>query len=269
MTINSWLIKATKQLQSAGISSPRLDALLFLSDIFQQDKSWILTHSDTALTSPQLNELDQKLHRRAKREPMAYIRGYQEFFGREFIVTPDVLIPRPETETLIEVLKSLAKKPGDKLIDIGTGSGCIAITAKLEMPLLDVYATDISTVALSIAKQNASSLNANIHYYQQNLLVGELNGPFAFIVANLPYVADDWQRSPETNFEPAIALFADGEGLQLIKALLRQSVTLLQPNGYLLLEADPRQYQTIIGSAPKTYKLIVSQGFALVFQRRA
>ncbi|HXH26790.1 MAG TPA: peptide chain release factor N(5)-glutamine methyltransferase [Candidatus Acidoferrum sp.] len=269
MSIQDWLDDATKQLRAAGVLSARLDSLLLLADELARDKTWLLAHAKAALSTSQLQELDQKLIRRIKREPLAYIRGTQEFYRREFIVTPDVLIPRPETETLIELLAGLSKKSGDTLVDIGTGSGCIAITAKLEMPELSVYASDISQPALAIAKQNAARLGAAITFYQQNLLVNKSHGPFSFIIANLPYVAKKWERSPETNFEPAHALFAPDQGLQFINQLLSQSSSQLVQQGYLLLEADPRQHQTIIKNVANIYKVTRQQGFALVLQRQA
>lgn len=266
-SINSWLREATKRLQDAEIRTARLDALVLLADEYGQDKSWVLAHDEQLLTEAQRARLAAQLTDRANHTPLAYIRGKQEFFGREFAVTPDVLIPRPETEVLIELLLSLDPQPHDRLVDVGTGSGAIAITAKLERPELEVLATDVSAKALAVARQNAHNLQAKVAFSQQDLLQPTLSKPVRFIVANLPYVAQHWERSKETAFEPAMALFAANDGLAFINKLIEQSVGSLAPGGFLLLEADPRQHQAIEQTAQQHgYRRIASQDFCLCFQ---
>lgn len=269
MTIADWLQRATAQLADSGSQSARLDALLLVSDLCGQNTAWTLAHSEQVLSSDQLPELDHTLRRRLQGEPMAYIRGHQEFFGRTFRVTPDVLIPRPETEALAELLLALPRTTGDRLLDVGTGSGCIAITAKLEAPELHVTATDVSELALQVAKRNARQLAADVEFRQQSLAASPDNhDQFTFIVANLPYVDRGWERSRETGFEPALALYANDDGLELIKELIEQCQTALRPSGFLLLEADPRQHQAICswanahGLRPDTQR-----PFALSFKR--
>lgn len=265
--LGKWIATATERLRQADIDTARLDVLVLLSDELKRDKSWLLAHAEHKLSSEQQMRLDEKIAKRLQRQPLAYIRGYQEFYGRNFVVTPAVLIPRPETETLIELLLTLPKKPADKLIDVGTGSGIIAITAKLEMPELAVYASDIDTSALQIAQKNAAHNNAPITFFQQDLLDAPPTETFDFITANLPYVAKNWRLSPETQFEPATALFADNDGLALIQKLLQQSTRYLAAQGYMLLEADPRQQQRIIEAAAHNYSLRVQKDFILVLQK--
>ena len=155
MTIGDWLRHATAMLAKAGIVSARLDALLLLGSELNQQKAWLLAHDDEPLTSAQQNDLDTQLTRRTTREPLAYILGIKEFYGHEFIVTPQVLIPRPETEAIIDLLSTLPLAEHATVADIGTGSGALAITLKLEHPALDVIATDINAQTLNVAKRNA------------------------------------------------------------------------------------------------------------------
>ena len=234
-----WLEQATATLRRAGIPSARLDAQLLLAEVLGKEKTWLLAHPEHSLTQPELIKLSRYLERRSNREPLAYIRGYTEFYGRKFTVSPDVLIPRPETETIVETLHRLP--PPGKLVDVGTGSGCIAITAKLEFPELEVFGVDINPEALAVARQNATQLRAAVEFKIGDLLDGF---PFTVdvITANLPYVDEQWTRSPETAFEPDGALFAGQGGLELIKELLTQIPSCLKPGGYVLLEADPRQH---------------------------
>ena len=247
--IEQWLRDATAQLKAADIPTARLDAELILAHVLKKDRTWLIAHSDEPLTDESvLDQAASLLSQRLNRIPLAYLTGHREFYGRNFTVTPDVLIPRPETEEIIEQLKLLGPKPGQRLIDIGAGSGAIAITAALEFPDLNVEAVDVSPSALEIAKQNAGSLHAKVDFYQSDLLANTKHS-YNFILANLPYVDRVWERSAETEYEPALALFADDSGLSLIKTCIEQSVHKLTPNGYLLLEADPRQFDEIIAFA--------------------
>lgn len=265
-SVSKWLQLATNQLARAEILTARLDAQVLLADELDRDKSWLLAHPEQQLTLQQLKGLNEKLAQRVKRTPLAYIRSKQEFFGRDFLVTPDVLIPRPETELLVEQLLALQPQVGDVVADIGTGSGAIAVTAKLEAPGTQVVATDISRDALAIAQQNADTLGAEIIFLQQDLLEKPLPQPARFLLANLPYISHNWSVSTEIKFEPAIALFAPDNGLALIEKLIRQSTTNLLPSGYLLLEADPRQHQAIIEFADQYFLTPVTvQDYIVVF----
>ena len=215
--------------------------------------------------------------------PQAYIDGYQNFYGRDFLVTSDVLIPRPETEQVIDALLNLAGKaylPGVKpssnqlpdnpiILDVGTGSGCIAITITKELPEAKVYATDISEKALSVAQKNATKHSAPIYTIISHLLekvnTSDIPTPDV-IVANLPYVDETWPWLDKStlNHEPSIALYAADHGLALIKELIDQSAKLNV--SYLILEADPCQHKSIINYAQKAgFNHIETRGYILVF----
>lgn len=263
-TLESWLSSAVTRLQSAEVPSARLDCLIMLSDLFAKDKSWILANlGSELLDTPRLRTLEGWLQKREQHVPMAYIRGRIEFYGREFIVNPRVLIPRPETEDMIDMLKGLTDLPRDNgyrplLIDVGTGSGCIGITARLERPELEVWLTDIDDGALAVAKQNFRALKDElridkqwkVQYYQRDLLKDWKLSHFASIItANLPYVDKGFTVTPDAKHEPELALYAEDEGYSLIEQLMPQAATVLLPGGYLLLESDPWQQDRIEHSA--------------------
>ena len=200
------------------------------------------------------------------------------FYGRDFIVTSDVLMPRPETEQIIDKLKSLAglsilpgvKPPkrvlgnNPKILDIGTGSGCIAITAKKELPEAEVTGVDISLPALKIAKKNAKKLQADIDLKQSDLFE-DCNEKYDIIIANLPYVDPDWDwlDIEALSKEPDLALYAEDHGLALIKRLISE---ITHKPSYLILEADPCQHNEIIDYAKKYgFQHAETRGFILTF----
>lgn len=264
---SKWVSQATHQLQEAGIASARLDAEIILAHTLLKSRTFLHAHPDFPLDPHRREIADARLRLRLDRTPIAYIVGHKEFYGRLFKVTPATLIPRPESEDMITILKKLAPtSTPDRLIDVGTGSGCLGITAKIELPTLDVTLLDISQHALNVAHKNAEKLNANVTLTRSDLLQSY---PFQvkYILANLPYVDPTWQRSPETQHEPDVALFAEENGLSLIKKLIVQSLSHLVPTGYLLLEADPRQHAAIIEYAEKNdYSHHKTQGFIVCLQ---
>jgi len=265
-TVKDWLDDATRQLVFAAIPSARLDAELLLAHTIRKPRTWLHSHGDEALDSRQLEIARARLDLRLDRVPVAYIVGHKEFYGHAFKVTTATLIPRPESETLIELLgeavpkneRLIAERPL-RLVDVGTGSGSLGITAKLSFPELDVTLADISRHALNVAEENAQDLDADVTILQSDLLTSY---PFVadIIIANLPYVDPEWERSPETEHEPATALFAAKHGLALIFDLLIQTKEKLAVGGKLILEADPEQHPAIIKEAAK-------YGFVLHTQR--
>lgn len=268
MKINQWLEQATRRLNEVGIPSPRLDAELILADTLGKDRTWLITHGDDAV-DPSPAEI--ALARRLAREPLAYIRGYKEFYGRDFIVTPDTLIPRPETETIIEIVKNLPLTYPTIIQDVGTGSGCIGVTLKLELPDADVFLSDYSAAAVKIARKNAEKLGAKVHVMRDDLMENQFNDGSGVnvIVANLPYVDKSWNVSAEVHHEPLLALYADDDGLALVKKLLLQAQTRLLPGGYIVLEADPRQHDTIIEFGHKHgFDWHTTNDFIVVLQKR-
>jgi len=257
LTVNDWLAEATHQLVFKNVPSARLDAELLLAHTLRQPRTWLHGHGDDELEDRMIEIANARLDLRIDRVPVAYIIGHKEFYGRRFKVTTATLIPRPESEALIELLKkalpkneSLLNERPLRLVDVGTGSGILGITAKLEHPELDVTLADISRHALKVAATNATTLQADVALLQSNLLA---EYPFVadIIVANLPYVNPEWERSPETNHEPPLALFAEKNGLALIFELLTQTKAKLVNGGKLLLEADPEQHPEIVKEAIK------------------
>lgn len=277
--ISQWLTIATQKLQQSGVTSAWLDAEVLLAHALGKSRTWLHAHGNEPLQGDSLQTANRLAARRLAREPIAYLTGRKEFYGREFIVTRDVLIPRPESETMIDLLKSLhssilVKNTRSKeqifLIDVGTGSGCLGITAKLELPKLDVTIADISPAALGVAQENAKILHADVRTIESNLLsgVGDTTPTVDFILANLPYVDKTWERSPETDHEPALALFAEQHGLALIYDLLEQAPHVLTPSGYVLLEADPEQHDAIISrGAQHGLQLETVRNYIVVLRR--
>lgn len=273
-TYRAWLQDSAKKLSDEGIDSARLDAEIILAHTIRNSRTYIHAHDDMMLDPRQLEIADTRLALRLDRTPIAYIIGHKEFYGRSFKVTPATLIPRPESEVIITLLKeivavqpqTLFHTPG-RLIDVGTGSGCLGITAKLEVPELQVTLSDVSNHALKVAQGNARALDADVDILLSNLLESYSFSPL-FIVANLPYVDQSWDRSPETQYEPELALFADNNGLQLIDKLIEEAETRLTSKGYLLLEADTRQHQAVVAFAQKHhFRLVKIDGFIIALQK--
>lgn len=264
----SELLRKTEHIFSeASIPTPRLDAEVLLAYTLSVERSYLHTHAGDTVQGSTLQQFEKLVERRLRREPIAYITGQKEFYGREFVVTTDVLIPRPETEELVEL--ALASVP-DKanIVDIGCGSGCIGITLKLERPELDVTLSDISPKALNVAKKNAKNLDANITALKSDLLASFSDAKFDCILANLPYVDKTWETSPETAHEPALALYANQNGLAIILRLIEESQQALRQFCCLLLEADPEQHSTIIRFASKHgFAHKKTRGYALSFMK--
>jgi len=252
MTISAWLKQATDELADELLPSPRLDAEIILAHTIRHPRTYLHAHGDDTLSPRDEDIANARIELRKDRVPVAYIIGHKEFYGRRFVVSPAVLIPRPESEQLIDMLQTLlpssAELPGvveTRLVDIGTGSGCLGITAKLLFPQFDVALVDSSRHALTIAEKNARLLNANVETFVSALLT---NYPYApdIILANLPYVDRSWDyQSPELANEPAEALYADDGGMSVIKRCIEQVEVRAKPGALLLLEADPSQLDAI------------------------
>lgn len=268
MNIATWLKSAAKQLKAIGIASARLDAELILANTLRKNRTYLHAHLDEEIDPRRVDIANARLSLRLDRVPLAYILGYKEFYGRKFIVSPAVLVPRPESEEMIALFLALtASEIAPKtLIDIGTGSGCLGITAALERPSLRVILSDISPRAIKIAEKNAGNLHAQVTLQQQSLLSGQIE-PVDYIFANLPYVDRDWDVSPELRHEPAEALFAADNGLRLIETLIEQAPRRLTADGLLFLEADPRQHQAILHQAKHhSFHEVEMRGFIIVLR---
>jgi release factor glutamine methyltransferase len=258
MKVSAWLTSAITQLSNSGITTARLDCLILLEDVLGKDRSNILAHDDQILTLQQLSKLDAYVLRRQTHEPIAYIRGYTEFYGREFILTQDVLEPRPESETMIDLLKKIKSSV---IADVGTGSGALAITAKLEIPKATVYAIDIDSNCLKVTKQNVKKFEADIHLLKGDLLqplIAVTSGDLT-ILANLPYVPNDFGINEAAKHEPALAIYGGVDGLDLYRRMFDQIKTLSSKPKNILTESLPSQHadlSTIAKSHGYTQKRI-------------
>ncbi len=240
------LIRAiTKSFLEAGIPSPQAEAEWLLAGILQTNRSGLHQQAQQKLSATQQHLLAQYFTRRLQREPLQYILGACEFFGYEFQVSPAVLIPRPETELLVEkVIAVLHSKKEATIVDLGTGSGCIAITLALQLPNVQVVAMDISSDALKIAKQNAecNGVAERMRFVQADMCEAstwrEL-AQFDCVVSNPPYVLESERAElqPEVrDFEPAAALYVAGDGLQFYRAILKFCAAHLKRGGYAACE---------------------------------
>jgi len=209
------------------------------------DRAYLYGHPDRELTTEEVSRYENALAQRSKGIPAQYITGHQEFWGMDFIVSPAVLIPRPETEHVIEaVLDRVGRAPSHaaiRIVDVGTGSGCIALTLAKELPNAEIHATDISPAALEIARANAArhQLENRIHFRQTDLLAGLEHNPFDFVVSNPPYVGESEEDSVQLEvrkFEPRQAVFAGRTGTEVIEKLIPQAHAALKPGGWLVME---------------------------------
>lgn len=222
-----------------GKREARLEARVLAAFAWQVSPAWLIAHDTDPLAPTQIARFTALLTRRLSGEPIAYLIGMREFYGRSFTVSPDVLIPRPDTELLIEL--ALARMPSGQaveVLDLGTGSGCIAISLALERPLARVTAVDRSEAALAIARQNANSLGAKVEFLASDWFGSLGRRRFDLIVGNPPYIAaaDPHLSRGDVRFEPQTALAAGEDGLADLRLLTRDAADHLKPGGMLLLE---------------------------------
>jgi len=240
----------------APSATARRDAELLLLHATGLDRAALLTHPERELTPRELEQYRDHIARRSQHEPVQYITGAQEFYGRPFAVTPAVLIPRPETEHLVEAVLALEPAP-TRVLDVGTGSGILAITLALELPRAVVTALDISAEALGVARQNAGALGAaaRVRFVDSDLLAGIAGERFDCIVSNPPYVPVGDVLEPQVaRYEPAAALYAGADGLAIYRRLIPAAAAALEPGGYLLLEIGH-------GQRDATQQLLEASGF--------
>lgn len=226
MRLDTWITSAAERLAESGVESPRLEAQILAAHGVGKERAWLLAHGDEAAP---LDRLETMLLRRGKREPLAYILGYREFFGRRFAVDSRVLIPRPETESLVEFALSLyAAEEPIRVLDLATGSGCIGITLALERPHWEVWASDVSPDALDVAKANAANLGADVRFELSDLFQSLPNETFDLVVTNPPYIAGDAQLMPEVRkWEPPGALYSGVDGFEIYRRLAEEGMSRL------------------------------------------
>jgi release factor glutamine methyltransferase len=226
-----------------------MNAELLLMFTLNCDRAHLYAHPERELSVDEQSRYDAALAERARGVPAQYITGHQEFWGMDLIVTPAVLIPRPETEHVIETVLELrasgssarSPKPEARIIDVGTGSGCIALALARELPQAEIHATDISTAALEVARANAArhQLESRIQFRETDLLAGFENNSFDFIVSNPPYVGEseeDQVQLEVRKFEPRNAVFGGPTGTEVIARLIPQAQAALKPGGWLVME---------------------------------
>ena len=237
MTILTALLQGTKLLEEEAVSVPRLTAEVLLTHALHQERAYLYAHPEEELSEIAWIHYGRYLHERMKGKPTQYITGRQEFYGRDFRVNSDVLIPRPETEHLVEAAVAHIHAR-DLVVDIGTGSGAIAVTLALETPA-HIIASDISTAALQVAQSNAQQLSAQVGFLACDLLDAYRDGSINVLVSNPPYVP----RTDEPNlqrevrdYEPPVALFGGPTGLEVYQKLSVEASRVLRPHGWLLLE---------------------------------
>ncbi|MEO8418752.1 MAG: peptide chain release factor N(5)-glutamine methyltransferase [Methylophilaceae bacterium] len=261
MTIRALIADAQSHIAaSLGIlpSEARSEAQILLQASLNVNRAWILAHEHDALEAIIHASFEALLKRRLHGEPIAYILGKREFYGLEFTVTPDTLIPRPDTETLVEA--ALEKMPAHQpcaLLDLGTGTGAIAIAIAAQRPQAQVTAVDQSQKALHVAMGNASNLAVNnVQFLLSDWFAALNNAAFDIIVSNPPYIAEDdpHLKQGDLRFEPASALAAGADGLDCIRQIIRQASAHLKPEGWLLFEHGYDQ-------AEKVAQLLASAGF--------
>ena len=262
MNILNWLEKAKTKV-------PSIDAELILLNILREkDRTYLISHDTRDLTEVEEEKANYYLNERAKNKPLAYIINSKEFYGREFYVDENVLIPRPETEDIIDIVKKIAENIDYPIIyDVGTGSGCIATTLKLEIPKAKVVAIDNSDKALEVAKKNSTKLHSDIILQKSDLLNDAPDRNIDIVAANLPYVdkAWDWLDFDSLEYEPLTALYASNDGLALIYELINQ-VSARPDIKHLILESDPSQHQKIIDYCHKKgLELVETRNFILYF----
>lgn len=252
VTVGQALAQA-KRLLAPVSDSASLDAQLLLCDALSTERAHLLAHPERPLTDAQARLFAGWVARRAQGEPIAYIRGIAPFYDRDFLVTPAVLIPRPETEHLLEAALTLAGRPAAPLVvDVGTGSGALAITFQAHAPHATVCAIDISPAALEVAQCNAERHNATVRFMQGDLLAPLIErGERAHLVmANLPYISrDEVPRLAVSRYEPVLALDGGADGLSLIRRLLAQCPQACAPGAHILLEIGADQGERALALA--------------------
>jgi release factor glutamine methyltransferase len=263
VTIGRAVVAATQRLASAGLDTPRLDSEVLLAHLLGLARSQLYTYSERTLSAAERIGYEELVKRRFRHEPVAYLVGAKAFYGLDLAVDPRVLIPRPETELLVDFALDLvgqAEANGHqpvRLVDVGTGSGAIALAVAANAPTVQVFATDISPAALALAQENAHRLGlaSRISFLHGDLL-GSVPEPVHLVLANLPYIAEaEWPSlQPDiADFEPALALSGGADGLALIRDLLLQSPAYLLAGGAMLLEIGSHQGRAVAQLAAQAF----------------
>ncbi|HEY6841203.1 MAG: release factor glutamine methyltransferase [Verrucomicrobiota bacterium] len=252
MTVLELLQTTTAYFGKKGVEQPRLSIEHLLADSLGKKRIELYLEFDRSLSALELEPLREKVRRRAEGEPLQHLLGHWDFYGRTFKTDKRALIPRPETELLVDtLLKEVTKgEPSTRLVDVGTGSGVLAITLALERPELEVFALDLSEEALALARENAERLGVldRVAFRRSDLLEG-IEGPFHWVVANLPYIptSDLNGLQREVKYDPGLALDGGKDGLTIIKRLIESVPGKIASNGMIALEIGQGQSQRVLG----------------------
>ena len=258
MRLGDSLQSAIRFLTDEQVPSPRMNAEVLLMFVLGVDRAYLYAHPEREVSGDERARYDESLRERATGKPSQYITGHQEFWGMDLIVTPAVLIPRPETEHVIETVLELARQyPAKSIVDVGTGSGCIALALAKEMPQAEITATDISVEALEVARANAArhQLDARIEFVEADLLQNRdvasyVSTEVDLVVSNPPYVSEEERDKVQREvrkFEPKVAVFGGPHGLDIYRRLIPQAKDVLKPGGWLVMEIGFSQEEEIRG----------------------
>jgi release factor glutamine methyltransferase len=258
MTIRTALQQGAKLLADAQAAAPRLNAEVLLCHAMHVRREYFYAHPEQELKPVEWLHYGRYLFECQKGKPTQYITGRQEFYGREFRVDQRVLIPRPETEHLIEAVLQHAPKHA-RILDAGCGSGAIAVTLALELPQAQVFASDISADALAVARQNATALGARVHFFQSDWLSAVGDRSFDLVVSNPPYVAEadaDTLQREVRDWEPALALFGGAAGYDVIQRLIPEAAGALLAGGMFAMEMGEGQFALSRGIAAGSFSRV-------------
>ena len=263
MTVLEVLQATTAYFKKHDLESPRLNAEHLLAHVLRRKRIELYLEFERELAEAELAPLRELVKRRAQGEPLQHLLGTVEFCGLTFLCDKRAMIPRPETEQLVEVLKSEVRNPKSEIMDVGTGSGVIALCLAAEFPGAQILAVDISNDALTLAQENAARLNLaeRVRFLKSNLLEN-VEGVFDVIVANLPYVSTQERHtlSREVLHDPEVAVFASTRGDELVRELIAQAPSRLRPGGMLALEIGMGQSEALLSTlAEKNYRDIFSK----------
>src|SRR5579862_443 len=249
MQVREALKHGVERLTASRVGSPRMNAEVLLMFTLACDRAYLFAHPERDLTRDEQLRYEEALADRAAGKPSQYITGHQEFWGMDFIVSPAVLVPRPETEHVIEVTLPLAREvQRPRIVDVGTGSGCIAVALAKELPDAEIHATDISEAALEIARANAARLgfDQRVRFHGADLLDGFRPKSMDFVVSNPPYVGDREEVDREVfEHEPRNAVFAGSTGAEVFERLVPQAREVLKVGGWLVLEIGYSVYTAV------------------------
>ena len=251
MELRELYLKGRKSFERSGFECPGIETRAILAGSLDADPLELYAHPERRVGPERAEAFERLLRRRLAGEPLAYVTGEREFYSRLFAVTPDVLIPRPETETLAELaIETAGQMKNPRILDLGTGSGCLAVTVFLETRGCRVFASDVSAAALSVARKNARAHGARIRFVRSDLLGSFAKSSFDIIISNPPYISEaEYAELPEeiSRYEPRTALLGGEDGLGYIRRIAAAATEALREGGFLLLEIGAGQAQSVEG----------------------